>query len=379
MRCERREIPILAPRVGEEEARAVSEVIMSGRLVEGPKVQAFEEAFAAMAGVRHAVVCFNGTVALHLLWKALGIGPGDEVIVPSMTFISTAVSLLFVGATPVFAEVDRHTFNLDPDDVAKRITARTKAIMPVHYGGQVAMMDELGEIAASRGIMLCEDAAEAAGAYYKGRHAGSFGSGSIFSFTPSKNMTTGEGGMVTTDDPALAAKVRLLKNHGQDREYHHVEMGYNYRMTEMQAAMGLVQLERLKGTLEIKSRNARFYDRALSQIEGVTPPFVAEERNHTYMLYTLLVDEEKAGISRDELAGRLREKGIQAKIYFPPAHLQPVFRELGHREGGLPVTEGLAGQILSLPVHSLLTEEDLQYVVGSFTAIVREHRASRTK
>ncbi len=272
-----RHIPISRPRVGEEEARAVYETIKTGQLCEGPKVREFETAFADLAGVKHAVVCFNGTVALHLLWRALGLGPGDEVIVPSLTFISTAVSLLFVGATPVFADVDRQTYNLDPDDVERKITSRTRAIMPVHYGGQVADMDALMALAEKHGIPVCEDAAEATGARLHGRHAGSFGKASIFSFTPTKNMTTGEGGMITTDDDAIASMVRLLKNHGQDREYHHVEVGYNYRMTEMQAAMGVVQLGKLAETIEIKNRNARHYEAALGAISLPIHSLLTEE------------------------------------------------------------------------------------------------------
>ena len=270
----RREVPISRPNIGEEEARAVYDSILTGQLCEGPKVREFEQAFASMAGTKHAVVCFNGTVALHLLWRALGIGPGDEVIVPSLTFISTAVSLLFVGATPVFADIDRATYNLDPLDAKKRITKKTRAIMPVHYGGQIADMDGLSSLAERHGLILCEDAAEAAGARFRGKHAGSFGKASIFSFTPTKNMTTGEGGMIVTDDDDIAAKVRLLKNHGQDREYHHVEVGYNYRMTEMQAAMGIVQLRKLPDTILCKNNIARHYSTVLSTMEGIIPPHV---------------------------------------------------------------------------------------------------------
>lgn len=365
-----REVPIMGPRVGEEEAQAVYEVIKKGHLCEGPKVREFEEAFAAFIGVKHCVVCFNGTVGLHLLWLALGIGPGDEVIVPSLTFISTAVSLLYVGARPVFAEVEPVTFNLDPADVKKKITKNTRIIVPVHYAGQMATMDELAVIAEENGLLLVEDAAEAAGARINGKRAGSCGKAAMFSFTPTKNMTTGEGGLIATDDQSIASKIRLLKNHGMDREYHHVEMGYNYRMTEMQAAMGIVQLGKLKETLEIKIRNAALYASLLAGVEGITVPIIADGRNHTYMIYTLKLDTSKLKLSRDEIMTGLRKRGIQAKLYFPPAHLQPVFAGLGHREGDLPVTEELSRQLLSLPIHSRLTEEDITFVADSLKEIL---------
>jgi perosamine synthetase len=372
MSMKHREVGILRPRVGQEEAQAVYDVIMSGQLCEGPKVREFEEAFASFIGARHAVVCFNGTVALHLLWLSLGIGPGDEVIIPSLTFISTAVSLLYVGAKPVFAEIEPEMYCMDPQDAARRITPRTRAIMPVHYGGQVSRMDEFTKLCRDSGLILCEDAAEAAGAHLGGRFAGTFGSVSIFSFTPSKNITTGEGGMVVTDNADLARRIRMLKNHGQDCEYNHLEVGYNYRMTEMQAAIGLVQLGKFKEILRIKERHALYYTSILSQFPGIMPPVTGPERNHTYMIYTFRIDPGKIGMSRDEIMKKLRERGIQAKIYFPPAHLQPVFKSMGYKEGDLPVTEEIARTIISLPVHSMLTEEDLRYVGDSLDEILAD-------
>ncbi len=367
-----REVAISSPRVGEEEARAVYDAVKSGQLCEGPRVREFESAFAQMVGVKNAVVCFNGTVALHLLWRILGVGEGDEVIVPSMTFISTAVSLLYVSAVPVFAEVDPVSFNIDPDDVGGKITARTKAIMPVHYAGQIADIEALLRIAEEHGIVVSEDAAEAAGAHYRNRHAGSFGKASIFSFTPTKNMTTGEGGLIATDDDDLAARARILKNHGMDKEYHHVEAGYNYRMTEMQAAMGIVQFRKLHENIEIKNRNASFLTHELSRIDGIITPAVLPERNHTFMIYSIRIEEHKLGMSRDTMLKGLRDRGIQAKIYFPPAHLQPVFRARGHKEGDLPITEELSRSIISLPIHTRLTEDDLNHMVHSIREIVQE-------
>ena len=373
-------IPIAYPDIGEEEARAVYEVVKSGWINEGEKVREFENRFANYIGVKHAIACFNGTVGLHLILLAHGIGPGDEVIVPSMTFVSTATSVLHAGATPVFADIDPKTFNIDPEHIEKIIEAdhkikengrlinqktgkQLKAIIPVHYGGQSADMDSILEIAKKYNLYIFEDAAEAHGAEYKGRKVGTFGNAAMFSFTPTKNITTAEGGMITTNNDEIAEKIRLLKNHGQDEQYHHILVGYNYRMTEMQAAMGIEQLKKLPAIIARKQENAKFLNAELEKIEGIIPPYVAPDCNHTYMIYTIKIDSQKPGISQDMLMYKLEEKGIQTKIYFPPVHLQPIFRKMGYKEGMLPVTEAISNQILSLPFHSKLTTEEMEYMV----------------
>jgi perosamine synthetase len=301
----------------------------------------------------------NGTVALQAMYLAAGIGPGDEVVVPSMTFISTATSVLHVGATPVFADVDPETYDLDPADVARRITPRTKAIVAVHYGGQPADVDELRAVADGCGALLFEDAAEAHGAAYKGRPVGGLGAASMFSFTPTKNITTGEGGMVLTDDADLAEALRLLRNHGQSALYQHTVLGYNWRMTEMQAAMGVVQTGRLDGILERKRANAVRMGQLLADVPGVRPPVVRPDRDHVYMLYTTVLD---AGIDRDAVLKRMLDMGIEARVYFPPAHRQPVFAATGGPAAVLPVTEDLARRMLSLPFHSRLSSDELAEV-----------------
>ena len=235
--------------VGDEELEAIRTVLFSGVLTNGPQTKAFEDVFATRHAVRHAVAFANGTVALAGIYTALGIGPGDEVIVPSMTFISTATSVRHVGAHPVFAEVVEDTFNLDPADVEARLTSRTRAIVAVHYGGQPADMEELSTIARAAGVELIEDAAQAHGASYRGCPVGGLGRAAMFSFTPTKNVTTGEGGIVTTNDDDLARSLRLLRNHGQTQLYQHESLGYNWRMTEMQAAMGVVQIQKLDAIL----------------------------------------------------------------------------------------------------------------------------------
>jgi perosamine synthetase len=346
-------IRLAKPALGYEESVAIKKVLESGVLTNGPRTAEFENLFAARHDVDNAVAFANGTVALAAMFLALRIGPGDEVIVPSLTFISSATSVLHVGAKPVFADVDPITFNLNPRSAASAMTSRTKAILAVHYGGQPADMDELRSVADRAGIALLEDAAEAHGARYKGKSVGSLGDAAMFSFTPTKNITTGEGGMVTTNDGALARQLRLLRNHGQVSPYHHVLVGYNWRITELQAAMGIVQLGKLDEILVRKRRNAEWMRERLGSIANVRSPAEMPDREHVYMLFTLLVNR------RDYVLDRLLAAGIEARVYFPPVHRQPIF------SGGvwrLPVTDAVSRRMLSIPFHSLLTPEELEEI-----------------
>jgi perosamine synthetase len=348
--------------VGEDEVTAISQVLSSGILTNGPRTVAFEQQFAKMHQVDHAVAFANGTVALTAIYLALGIGPGDEVIVPSMTFVSSATSVLHVGASPVFAEVDPETFNLDPVDARRRLSSRTRAILAVHYGGQPADLDELRGLAQDAGAFLIEDAAEAHGATYRGRSVGSLGIAAMFSFTPTKNITTGEGGMVTTNDGSLAEKLRLLRNHGQTAPYYHASLGYNWRLTEMQAAMGEVQLTRLDGILATKRANAAWMQDRLRQAPGIKTPLVRPDRTHAFMLYTLLLDAD-----RDAVMRAFAVAGIESKLYFPPVHQQPVFAA---RKQCLPITEEISRRMLSIPFHARLGTEELEYVASVLEATV---------
>lgn len=358
-------IRLASPDVGDEEFEAMKAALLSGILTNGPHTAAFEEAFARRHAVSHAVAFANGTVALAGIYLGLGIRPGDEVIVPSMTFVSTATSVIHVGARPVFAEVTPDTFNLDPADVVTRITPRTRAIVAVHYGGQPADLAELAEIAKGAGIHLVEDAAQAHGASYRGRPAGGVGRAAMFSFTPTKNITTGEGGIVTTNDADLAAYLRLVRNHGQTSLYRHEVLGYNWRITEMQAAMGVVQIAKLDAILERKRSNDAYFRALMEGNDDVRLPVARSDRTHPYMLYTLKVDARM----RDRVMAALIDSGIEAKLYFPPAHTQPIFKD---RTISLPVTERLAAEMLSIPFHSKLTHEDLDAIAAGLVRAVHD-------
>lgn len=346
-------IRMASPITGPEELDALREVLESGILTNGPMTRRFEELMAERHGTRHGVAFANGTVALAAMYLAAGIGPGDEVIVPSLTFISTATSVLHVGATPVFADVDPDTLNLDPDDVERRITDRTRAIVPVHYAGQPADMDRFVALGEAHGLTVLEDAAQAHGAALAGRPAGSWGAAAMFSFTPTKNITTGEGSVVTTDDDELATAMRLLRNHGMSAQYHHTVLGYNWRISELQAAVGCCQMARLDDILATKRANAELMAELLDGIDGVAAPVAPADREHPYMIYTLQVAPER----RPAITGALDAAGIEWRLYFPPAHTQPIFADLADPQ--LPVTDAAVERLVSIPFHARLGPDEL--------------------
>lgn len=356
-------VRLASPFAGDEELAAIKRVFESGHLTNGPETVAFEQEFARYHETKHGVAMANGTVALAAIYLALGIGSGDEVIVPSLTFVSSVTSIVHVGANPVFAEVDPLTYNLDPGDVRRRITPHTKAVLVVHYGGQPAQLDVLRTIVEGAGIFLIEDAAEAHGSTYQGRSVGSWGVAAMFSFTPTKNITTGEGGMVTTDDADLAARLRLLRNHGQSALYRHETLGWNWRLSEMQAAMGRVQLSRLDGIIATKRANAMWMEERLTRVSGVCAPHIADGATHVYMLYTISVDRH-----RDAVLSSLLDQGIEARIYFPLVHRQPLFAD---RDVRLPVTEKVSEHILSVPFHARLGPAELEEVAVSLEVALR--------
>ncbi len=347
-------IPIAKPDIEEEEKKAVMRVLDSGMLAHGKVVEEFERMFSGYVGVRNAVATTNGTQALILALEALNIR-GKEVIVPSFTFISSATSIIRAGGTPVFVDVKKDTFNMDPDDLKRKITEKTAAIMPVHLYGQSADMDSISEIAEESHLYIVEDACQAHGALWNGKKAGSLGDIAAFSFYPTKNMTTGEGGMVTTDDPELAEKVRMLHNHGQAERYRHTELGWNFRMTNIAASIGIEQLKRLDTSNERRRKNASVYDEELDEI--VETPFTNARARHVYHQYT--IKSEK----RDRIINAFKKEGIGFGIYYPIAiHQQEIMRKLGYT-AKLPVTEKLTKEVLSIPVHPLVREEDIMKVV----------------
>lgn len=355
-------IPVARPILGSEEEDAVVAVLRSGQLAQGERVAEFEARFAAALGVPHAVASSSGTASLHLSLLALGIGPGDEVITSPFTFIASANAALFVGARPVFADIDPRTYNLRPEDVAARITARTRAILPVHLYGNPADMPALCALADRRGLLMVEDAAQAHGASIDGRPVGSFGVGN-FSLYPTKNITSVEGGMLTTGDAALAERVRLLRSHGQRERYRHEVLGYNLRMTDLHAAIGLVQLRHMAEFTARRQRNARYLTEGLAG--AVETPYVAPGYTHVYHQYTVRIP----GGRRDAVAAALRERGVGSAVHYPiPVHEQPLYRDLGYAEH-LPEAERAAREVLCLPVHPALSESDLETIVREVRAL----------
>lgn len=352
-------IPIAKPQIGEEEKQAVLEVLDSGMIAQGPRVKAFEEAFAAMCGVKYAVATSSGTTALHVALLAHGIGAGDEVITSAFTFIASANSVLFTGARPVFVDIDPATFNLDPAKIEAAITPRTKAIMPVHLFGLTCDMEPLMEIAAKHGLIVIEDACQSHGAEYKGRRAGAFGTGT-FSLYPTKNITSAEGGMITTDDPAIDEKCRVIRQHGMRRRYYHDELGFNFRMTDVHAAIGLAQLGKLERFNAARIANAATLN---AHLRGVITPTTPEGQRHVFHQYTIRVE----GGRRDALMQHLTANGVGNMVYYPvPIHQQTFYvNELGYGDVRLPETERAAAEVLSLPVHPALSQADLEAIVAA--------------
>jgi perosamine synthetase len=376
-----RNIPIASPYIGEEEWLALKEPLMSGWLTQGPKVAAFEKAFAERHQVKHAIATTSCTTALHLILTALGVGPGDEVIVPAFTWVSTANVVLYCGAKPVFVDVDRSTFNMDMSQVPGKITARTMAIMPVHLFGLCSDMNALAS--AAPGIPLIEDAACAAGSAYKGRPAGGLGLAGGFSFHPRKSITMGEGGMVTTNDDPLAEKMNSLRNHGASisEEQRHYgpkpyilpdfeHLGYNYRMTDLQGAVGLVQLGKLDRFVEERQFWAEFYHRELSDVPWLrTPPIPAGYR-HGWQAYVCYVDEAQAPMPRNAIMEGLQALGVSTRPGTHAVHMLGVYRErFGYSPDDFPGARDCDRYSMAIPLHNRMTSEDFQYVVDAIKAI----------
>ena len=374
--AERRVIQISQPQTGEEEWLALRDPVMSGWLTQGPKVAAFEEAFARRHKVRYGLATTSCTTALHLILVALGIGPGDEVIVPAFTWVSTANVVLHCGATPVFVDVDRSTFNMDVAQLSKKVNERTRAIIPVHLFGLCADMDPILEIA--HGIPVIEDAACASGSAYKGRAAGSIGRAAAFSFHPRKSITTGEGGMITTNDQELAETIERMRNHGAslseeqrhqgNRPYLLPEfnlLGYNYRMTDLQAAVGLVQLSKLDRFLGERRSWAQFYEDALSGVNWLRPPAHPEDYAHGWQAYVCTVDETKSPLPRNRVMDLLQSKGISTRPGTHAVHMLGLYRKkFGFKADDFPGARDCDRYSMAIPLHNRMEAEDYEYVVN---------------
>lgn len=361
-------IPLFQIYWDEEDVRMVNEAIRKGAYwATGPNIQEFENRLAHYIGTNYAVTFNSGTSALHAILLAYGIGSGDEVIVPSFTFISTANAPLFVGAKPVFADIEEKTLGLEPEDVKRKISKRTKAIIPIHYAGCPCLIEELKEIAQDYNLILIEDAAEALGASINGRKAGAIGDSAILSFCQNKIITTGEGGAVVTNSKEIYERLKLTRSHGRletsdyfsSSEYmDNVTLGYNFRMSNITAALGIAQLSKVGKIIEMRRKNAQLMSQKMTHIEEIAVPHPPEGFYHVYQMYTIRV---KNGL-RDKLMKYLAERGIMAKVYFYPVHLTHFYRNELKYNCELPVTEDMSQRVLTLPMYPTLTEEEIDYI-----------------
>ena len=358
-------IPISKPLIEEEEINAVVEVLKSGMIAQGPKTKELEDMFAKLCGTKHSIAFSNGTTAIHTAVRALGISDGDEVITVPFTFVATANPVLMERGKVVFVDIAEDDFCIDPNKIEEKITDKTKAIIPVDLFGQIYKYKEIKKIADKYDLKILEDACQAVGATQDGKVAGSFGDAGAFSLYATKNIATGEGGMLTTDDDDIARHAKMFRHHGQDEavRYEYLELGHNYRMTDIAATIGVEQMKKLDRIIETRVRNAQLFNEGLSNLKGIITPKVSEGNTHVYHQYTIRITEEY-GHTREELMEFLKENEIGCGIYYPkPLHMHEHFRKMGYKEGDFPVSEMLSKQVLSLPVNPFVTKEDVESIV----------------
>lgn len=367
-------ISLSGPDITQAEIDAVVAVLKTPQLSLGPKLVEFEQAFCHRLGVRHAVAVNSGTSGLHLAWRALGVGPGDEVITTPFSFIASANSILFVGARPVFVDIEPDTWQIDPRRIEAAITPRTRAILPVDVFGSIPDMDAITAIAARRGLRVLEDSCEALGSTWRGRPAGTLGEAGVFGFYPNKQITTGEGGMVVTNDDEIARLVRSLRNQGRDPDagwLQHARLGYNFRLDEMSCALGAAQMRRLD---EIRARRALvagWYQQRLRDEQRVSFQRIPPEVEMDWFVMVVRLSDDYSQADRDRMLEKLRSAGIGCSNYFTPIHLQPFYQqEQGWRPGDFPITEALSARTLALPFHNHLSEQDVQRVVDTLRALL---------
>jgi dTDP-4-amino-4,6-dideoxygalactose transaminase len=352
-------IPVAKPLITEEEVEEVVEVLRSGFIAQGPQVADFEEKFASYVGTKHAVAVSSGTTALHLSLLLADVKSGDEVITTPFSFVATGNCALYVGARPVFVDIDPKTYNLNPEKIEDVITERTKVILPVHLYGQPAEMDHINEIAQEHELLVIEDAAQAHGSMYNNKMAGSLGDLACFSFYPTKNMTSSEGGMITTDNSEMADLARMLRSHGEKERYEHVVLGYNFRMTDIAAAIGRVQLKRLPGFNQKRIENAQYLSEHIKNIKDISAPYVSKKVLHVFHQYTIRIADGR----RDEIMEKLNQNGVGTGIYYhKPIYNQKLYQDLGYQNQCLEA-ERASSDVLSLPVHPLLRIEELEKIV----------------
>jgi dTDP-4-amino-4,6-dideoxygalactose transaminase len=344
----------------------IETILSSGYLVAGRYVQQFETEFACYHEAAYGVAAFNGTCALHAALLASGIGPGDEVITTPFSFIASTNCIRFVGAHPIFVDIDPQTYNIDPNQIKAKITPQTKALLIVHLYGQPCAMDPIREICEHHNLFLIEDACQAHGAMYRGHKVGAMGDIGCFSFYATKNLAMGEGGIILTNNASLAERARILVNQGQDAKYHHTMLGYNFRMTEIQAAIGLRQLQQLDAWNTIRQRNARHLTAGLESLAAITPPYTAPDVHHVFHQYVIQLTQ------RDQLQRFLHDHDIQTSIHYPLAiHQQPLYRDM-YSAQQLPIAEAAATQVLSLPVHPAITPDNIQAIIEHVTHFCKQ-------
>lgn len=382
----RLQVPFHRAPVGQEEVDAVSEVIRSGWLTMGPKTVEFETEFARYIGVKHAVAVSSCTAALHLALEAVGVRPGDEVLVPTTTFTATAEVVTYLGARPVLVDVEEKTLNLDPADAVRRTTPRTRAVIPVHFGGQPCEMARIHELSAELGLHVIEDAAHSLPATYHGANIGTLSELTAFSFYATKTLTTGEGGMVTTDNPGHAERIRIMRLHGIGRDawrrysatgswyYQVLEAGFKYNMTDIQAALGLAQLRKCSGMRSQRRQIAMQYTAALEGLKELEAPTVRDDRESSWHLYVLRLRTDRLTITRDDFISALRQRGIGTSVHFIPLHLHPYYQNtFGYRAGDFPVAEKEYERCLSLPIYPDMTQEEIRRVIEVVSEVCEEH------
>lgn len=365
-----REVMLSGADITQQEIDAVIGVMQSPWLSLGPKIPEFEKCFVERLGVKHAIACNSGTSALHMCWRALGVGPGDEVITTPFSFIASSNSIMFEGAKPVFVDIDPRTWQIDPARIEAAVTPRTRALLPVDVFGSIPEMDTINAIAKRHGLRVIEDSCEALGSTYKGRPAGALAEAGVFGFYPNKQITTGEGGMITTNDDAIAFMTRSYRNQGRDPDagwLAHARLGFNFRLTDIQAAIGVVQMRRLEEITAKRTRVANLYLQRLADEQRITTMHVPAEVNMNWFVFVVRLRDDYSQQQRDAIQARLKAAGIHTNNYFTPIHLQPFYREQwGYKAGDFPVTEALSARTIALPFHNKLTEADIDYVVNEF-------------